>query len=417
MKIYLVGGAVRDQILGIPISDRDWLVVGSSPQEMIRLGFQQVGRDFPVFLHPVTKEEYSLARIDRKIGSGHTGFQCFSSPSVTIEEDLYRRDLTINAIAKTTKNKTIDPFFGIKDIQKRIIRHVSNAFSEDPIRVLRTARFYAKLSEYYFTIYHKTWKIIEEMVQQEDLKTVSKERVWIETKKALSTSSPDLYFKMLFQCGALSVLFPEIQIILTKSFKKKSSLTSFIDQKEYIFLVIKKSALLTKSIEVRFAALCSNFTVFFYDNHMSNSKEKKINSAVQMVRSFCDRMRVPTKTKKLSVAIAKVHQNVQNIQNSCSKEVIKIFDQMDVWRKPKNIDQLITVCKAHYIVKNRLELGCYYPQGELLMKIFKKVSKSSLKIDFQKMKNKEIRGTILKNRLKIIEKVMNLKKIRKNHLR
>ncbi|ARC53107.1 hypothetical protein [Candidatus Riesia pediculischaeffi] len=404
MKVYLVGGAVRDQILGLPISDRDWLVVGSDPIEMIRLGFQQVGRDFPVFLHPITKEEYSLARIDRKIGFGYTGFQSFSSPSVTVEEDLSRRDLTINAIAKTTEGRIIDPFSGIQDINNRLLKHVSKSFLEDPIRILRTARLYAKLSKYQFTIFHETWKMIKEMATQEETKTISNERIWTETKKALSTSSPHMYFKMLFQCGSLSTFFPELQFLLTQCQKKCSNIP-LINRRRYIFHVLKKSALLTERIDVRFASLCSNFTIFFCNEPI---QEKKIGHSIRMIENLCNRIRVPNKTKRLSVVLAKVHLFVQKIEKIKSNVIMYIFNQLDVWRKPKNLDHLITVCKSHYLVKNGLEVECSYPKGELLRKIFKSViSKNFSNIEFKKMKKEEIRKKILTDRLKKIEEVIS----------
>mgnify|MGYP000433397021 CR=1 FL=1 len=217
MKIYLVGGAVRDKLLKLPIYDKDWLVTGATVKQMLELNYEQVGKDFPVFLHPKSKEEHALARTERKTGSGYTGFECFSDASVTLEEDLMRRDLTINAMAEDEQGNIHDPYNGLDDIQNKVLRHVSSAFSEDPLRVLRVARFAARFAAQGFTIAAETQALMSAMSNKEELNAISAERIWVETEKALSTDHPHVYFQVLKDCGALEILFPEIQKTATET--------------------------------------------------------------------------------------------------------------------------------------------------------------------------------------------------------
>jgi tRNA nucleotidyltransferase (CCA-adding enzyme) len=210
MKKYEVGGAVRDALLGLPVAERDWVVVGAGPADLLALGYKQVGRDFPVFLHPESHEEHALARTERKTGPGHTGFSFDTSPTVTLEDDLRRRDLTINAIARDEHGQIIDPYHGCADLAARVLRHVSAAFREDPLRVLRTARFAARFQDLGFTIAPETLRLMQTMVEDGELETLQPERVWQETEKGLATSRPDVYFETLRACGALARVFPEV---------------------------------------------------------------------------------------------------------------------------------------------------------------------------------------------------------------
>ncbi len=211
MNIYLVGGAVRDSLLNLPVTEQDWVVVGATPEQLLKLGYQQVGKDFPVFLHPVSHEEYALARTERKSGQGYTGFTCYAAPDVTLEDDLLRRDLTVNAIARSADGEFIDPYHGKQDLENRVLRHVSDAFGEDPLRVLRVARFAARFAYLGFTIAPETMSLMSNMAQSGELSALTPERVWKETEKALKTQSPHVYFQVLRDCGALAVLFPEIE--------------------------------------------------------------------------------------------------------------------------------------------------------------------------------------------------------------
>ena len=219
MQVYLVGGAVRDQLLNYPFHERDWVVVGATPQQLLDLNYQQVGKDFPVFLHPDTKEEYALARTERKSGKGYAGFECYSAPNVTLEDDLQRRDLTINAIAQDQNGNLVDPYNGQQDIQQKVLRHVSDAFTEDPLRVLRIARFYARYKHLGFTIAQETSELMQTISTSGELEHLSHERIWVETEKALNEASPEYYFIALKQCQALSRLFPLLAPVTEQQFE------------------------------------------------------------------------------------------------------------------------------------------------------------------------------------------------------
>lgn len=254
MKSYLVGGAVRDTLLGLPVKDRDWVVVGATPQEMLDAGYQQVGRDFPVFLHPQSREEYALARTERKSGSGYTGFTCYAAPDVTLEQDLLRRDLTVNALAQDENGTIIDPFNGQQDLRQRILRHVSPAFNEDPLRVLRVARFAARYAHLSFRIADETMTLMRDMTEAGELAHLTPERVWKETESALRTRNPQVYFQVLRDCGALKVLFPEIDALFGVPAPAKWH--PEIDTGIHTLMTVSMAAMLSPEVDVRFATLC-----------------------------------------------------------------------------------------------------------------------------------------------------------------
>ena len=309
MEIYLVGGAVRDKLLGLPVKERDWVVVGATPQEMLKLGFRKVGRDFPVFLHPKTHEEYALARTERKTGKGYTNFVCYAHPSVTLEDDLKRRDLTINAIAQTKDGKIIDPFDGSKDLKKHILRHVSPAFAEDPVRILRIARFAARFDN--FKVDRKTNKLMQEMLAQGEVDALVPERVWQELERALSEEHPEKFFMVLKDCQVLPKLFPEIAANFT---------------------LIKKALMhatkLTPDPLVRFAAITFNF------------------SQEDDVKLFCKRYRLPSSYKDLSRLIIKLKNNLVKLVKSTGG-LVTILEQTDVYRRPKRLEQLLLAYEAN----------------------------------------------------------------------
>lgn len=254
MQIYLVGGAVRDSLLDIPVVDHDWVVVGATPAELLALGYQQVGKDFPVFLNPDTHEEYALARTERKSGQGYTGFTCYAAPDVTLEEDLLRRDLTINAIARSAEGELIDPYGGVADLQARVLRHVSDAFGEDPLRVLRVARFTARFAHLGFRIADETLALMRRMAHSGELAALTAERVWKETEKALQSQSPQVYFQVLRDCDALAVLFPEIDALFGVPAPAKWH--PEIDTGVHTLMALAIAARLTPEVDVRFATLC-----------------------------------------------------------------------------------------------------------------------------------------------------------------
>ena len=253
MQKFLVGGAVRDRLLKLPVKDCDYMVVGSTPEELLSLGYQQVGKDFPVFLHPETGDEYALARTERKQGSGYNGFSCYSGKDVSLEDDLIRRDLTINAIAEDESGQVFDPYLGLQDLQDKVLRHVSPAFSEDPLRVLRVARFAARFFKLGFCIAPDTLLLMQQLSESGELSHLTPERVWAETEKALITDSPQVYFQVLRDCGALAVLFPEIDNLFGVPGPKRWH--PEIDTGIHTLMVVEQSVLLSNDVAFRFACL------------------------------------------------------------------------------------------------------------------------------------------------------------------
>jgi tRNA nucleotidyltransferase (CCA-adding enzyme) len=270
MEIYLVGGAVRDRLLGLPVKEKDWVVVGATADDMLKKGYRQVGKDFPVFLHPKTREEYALARMERKVGRGYTGFDFDASPAVTLEQDLLRRDLTINAIAERSDGGLVDPYQGKADLDKKILRHVSPAFVEDPVRILRVARFTARFAQFGFTVADETVKLMQAMVKSGEVDALVAERVWKELERALQEASPAEFFHVLTACGADKVLFPALQ---------ETNLTALL-----------RAAALSTDGEVRFAALLYNLSR-------------------QDIQDFCDRYRVPGTYRELALLVAAHHHD------------------------------------------------------------------------------------------------------------
>ncbi|PAV11353.1 multifunctional CCA tRNA nucleotidyl transferase/2'3'-cyclic phosphodiesterase/2'nucleotidase/phosphatase [Arsenophonus sp. ENCA] len=372
MQIYLVGGAVRDQLLGLPVSDRDWVVVGATPDDLIKLGFQQVGKDFPVFLHPKTREEYALARTERKTGVGYTGFSCYAAPDVTIEEDLLRRDLTINAIAQTEDGQLIDPYNGERDIKNLLLRHVSAAFAEDPLRILRVARFAARLANQKFTIANETQSLMKKMVFNHEFSTISAERVWGETEKALQSLSPEIYFRVLYDCGALAILFPEINQLFGIPAAAKSH--PEIDT----LLTLKVAASLTDNVETRFAALCHDFGKALTPSEQYPAHDDYVSKGISLIEAMCNRLRIPNRMKELAKLVARFHQQIHQINQSTPETVINLFNQLDSWRKPERINKLVIACEADA----RSRIGrehITYPQAKFVIEAFKTVQQVSSK--------------------------------------
>lgn len=351
MKKYLVGGAVRDSLLKLPITEKDWVITGSSPQELLKRGYEQVGKEFPVFLHPIDHEEYALARTERKSGKGYKGFTFVTDPSITIEEDLYRRDLTINAMAYDMDGNLLDPYNGQRDIQLRLLRHVSHAFCEDPLRVLRVARFAAKLKNIGFTIAPETLKIMINMTKE--LQSLSVERVWMETKKALSTNNPQIYFQILQKCGALKILFPEINLLFAKSddFSKQYSYC-IKNLGDYTMKKLFNISCLSKDIAIRFSILCSNLKKS--NKPLKNfSKTHSINhSQLSAIDNLCHRLKIPNHIYKLSKTVYKFNDHLCDFLVLSPKKIIDLFTAFNCWKNPKQIETIILFNKAHLLTNN-----------------------------------------------------------------
>lgn len=363
MKIYLVGGAVRDGLLNIPVKDKDWVVVGATPQEMLDAGYQQVGKDFPVFLHPQSREEYALARTERKSGQGYTGFTCYAAPDVTLEQDLLRRDLTINAIAQDEHGEYIDPYNGRADIEKRQLRHVSPAFNEDPLRVLRVARFAARYAHLNFQIAPETQALMSSMAANGELEHLTPERVWKETENALTSRNPQVYFDVLRKCGALKVLFPEIDALFGVPAPEKWH--PEIDTGIHVLMTLSIAAQLSPEVDVRFATLCHDLgkgltPKEFWPRHHGHGP-----AGVKLVEQLCQRMRVPNEIRDLAKLVAEYHDLIHTISILQPKTIVKLFDAIDAWRKPHRVEQVALTSEADARGRTGFEASDY-PQGRLL---------------------------------------------------
>ena len=350
MKVYLVGGAVRDQLLGLPVKDRDWIVVGAVPATLLSLGYQQVGKDFPVFLNPKTKEEYALARTERKSSAGYTGFICDFSPTITLEQDLIRRDLTINAMAQSEDGEIIDPYGGKQDLDNRILRHISPAFSEDPLRVLRVARFAARYHSLGFKIASETLALMAELAQSGELQHLTAERVWLETEKALNEKNPEIYFETLHKTGALRVLFPEIDALygVPNPVKHHPEVDSFI----HTMLVLKQAVNLTENnpilnkSAVRFAAICHDLGKALTPKNILPHHYGHEQAGIKPTRSLCKRLKVPSYFQELAELTCEFHTHIHKAFELRAETVITLFNRFDVWRKPQRFQEFLQVCLA-----------------------------------------------------------------------
>jgi len=312
MKIYLVGGAVRDKLLGLPVKERDWVVVGATIEDMLGLGYRQVGKEFPVFLHPKTHEEYALARMERKVKPGYKGFTVDVSPDVTLEEDLRRRDLTINAMAEDNHGKLIDPFNGKKDLENRILRHVSISFKEDPVRILRVARFLARYASYEFQVAQETIELMQEMVHLGEVNALVAERVWKEFQRALTEKNPEKFFEVLAQCNALPILFPNF----------------LIDGMEMKAITSAKN--MTDDPVVRFAVL--------YAQTEGNKKNT--------IKTICDRYKVPNEYRHLAVLTATHYTHALHAKNYDAQKLLDFFNQVDIFRREQRFEKFLLACEA-----------------------------------------------------------------------
>ncbi|EJL6601647.1 multifunctional CCA addition/repair protein [Vibrio cholerae] len=367
MQIYLVGGAVRDQLLQLPVYDRDWVVVGSSPQAMLAAGFQAVGKDFPVFLHPNSKEEHALARTERKTGVGYTGFACHYAPDVTLEEDLLRRDLTINAMAQDGSGQLIDPYGGQRDLAAKVLRHVSPAFVEDPLRVLRVARFAAKLHHLGFTVAEETMQLMAKIAQSGELQHLTAERVWQEWHKSLSTHHPEVFLQVLRDCGALAVVLPEIDRLFGVPQPEKWH--PEIDTGIHTLMVAKQAAQLSDSLLVRFAAQVHDLGKGVTPPSEWPSHKLHCHTGLNIIESLCERIRVPNEFRDLALAVCAQHSNIHRADELKPATKLKVLGLLDVWRKPERLEQVLLCCEADH--RGRLGLESEpYPQREIFLRAY-----------------------------------------------
>ena len=360
MKIYKVGGAVRDRLLGLPVKDTDWVVVGATAQEMEALGYRQVGQDFPVFLHPQTKEEYALARTERKTAPGYKGFRIHAAPDVTLEDDLQRRDLTINAMAETPEGELIDPFGGADDLQARQLRHVSPAFAEDPVRILRVARFAARFAPLGFQVAEETIGLMRHMVEAGEVDALVPERVWTELARALAEERPSQFFEVLRACGALAILFPEIDALFGVPQPRQHH--PEIDSGVHVLMVVDHAAVLSDDIRVRFAALVHDLgkavtPAAEWPRHISHEDK-----SVELIKTLCRRLRAPNDFRDLAILVARYHTRCHLAAELRPSTLLETLEAIDAFRRPERLEQFLIACQADSTSRPGFE-NAGYPQA------------------------------------------------------
>jgi tRNA nucleotidyltransferase (CCA-adding enzyme) len=401
VKTYLVGGAVRDALLNLPVKDKDWVVVGASPEEMLSQGYEQVGRDFPVFLHPETHQEYALARTERKSGSGYTGFVCYSAPDVTLEQDLQRRDLTINAIAQDEQGRLYDPYGGKADLDQCLLRHVSAAFNEDPLRVLRVARFAARFAHLNFVVAEETQALMRWMAESGELNTLTPERVWKETEKALETRNPQVYFQVLRDCGALAVLFPELDNLYGVPAPAKWH--PEIDTGIHTLMTLAIAAQLSPDIAVRFATLFHDVGKALTPPEKWPSHHGHGPAGVPLVAALCQRLRVPNAIRDLALLVTEFHDLVHTVERQSAETLVALFDRIDAWRKPQRVEQIALTSEADARGRTGFESNAY-PQGDYLRQAFEVVlSVSTREVVAAGFKGMEVREELNRRRIAALE--------------
>jgi tRNA nucleotidyltransferase (CCA-adding enzyme) len=376
MKTYLVGGAVRDELLGLPVREKDWVVVGARPEDLLSQGFKPVGKDFPVFLHPETAEEHALARTERKTGPGYRGFDTLFSPDVTLEEDLERRDLTINAIAKDPADGTlIDPFHGQRDLQERWLRHVSPAFVEDPVRVLRVARFAARFAPFGFRVAPETMQLLREIAARGELDALVPERVWQETQRALEMPAPRQFFEVLREGDALQVIFPEIHALF--GVPQPEQWHPEIDSGVHTMMALDQVVRLSPDPVIRFATLTHDLgkgttPESEWPRHIAHEER-----GVGLVDALCDRLRIPNTYRELAVLVSRYHLLAHRIMELRESTLLDLLESLDAFRRPTRVEQFAIACEADARGRKGLETRDY-PQAAYLHKAREVAARATL---------------------------------------
>jgi tRNA nucleotidyltransferase (CCA-adding enzyme) len=388
MQIYLVGGAVRDDLLNYPVHENDWVVVGATPQQMLDLGYTQVGKDFPVFLHPQTKEEYALARTERKTSPGYTGFSVHTSPDVTLNDDLQRRDLTINAMARDNLGNIFDPFNGQQDLKNKILRHVSPAFSEDPVRILRVARFAARYHHLGFSIAEQTLNLMHNMVQQGETDALVAERVWQEMYKALNERHPEIFLQTLRDCGALKRILPEIDCLFGVPQPEKYH--PEIDTGIHTLMVLQQACLLTNDVATRFAALCHDLGKGITPKENWPAHHGHEESGVPLVEQLCTRLRIPNEFRELAVITARFHLHYHRAWELRPETLLKLIEQTDALRKPQRFENFLLACMAD----TRGRPG-YEQEPCAQTDYFRNIAQTVSKLDIEDLKAQQLTGKVM----------------------
>ncbi|MGS2719858.1 multifunctional CCA addition/repair protein [Paraglaciecola aestuariivivens] len=376
MKHYLVGGAVRDKLLNRPVKDRDWVVVGATPKHMLEQGYQSVGADFPVFLHPKTQEEYALARTERKTAKGYNGFECDASQHITLEQDLLRRDLTINAMAMDEHGKIIDPYHGQKDLANKVLRHVSDAFVEDPLRVLRVARFAARYHHLGFSIAPETMALMQTLVEQDELSALSAERVWQETARSILEHNPEVYFEILKTCGALKVWFAELDEVWDT----------------HTAIVLKQAVSLSSQLPIRFACLV---------HALVPDIQTQQKTGLDKIRQLCLRLKTPNDCRELATMVGQYQHKVAQAVSLTPQAILSLFDHCDIWRKPERFNDFLLACKAISTASNK---DNSYPNSDFIWQAYLAANQVAVKaIVEQGYKGKDIREQLNQQRIAAIQ--------------
>jgi len=385
MQIYLVGGAVRDQLLNYPVKEKDWVVVGATVQDMLDLNYQQVGKDFPVFLHPETHEEYALARTERKTSPGYTGFETHASADVTLEEDLLRRDLTINAIAQDEDGNLTDPFNGQADIKNKCLRHVSDAFTEDPVRILRVARFAARYAHLGFTVADETMSLMKTMVNNNEVDALVAERVWQEMHKALNEKNPEEFINVLKECGALERILPELNILF--GVPQPEIYHPEIDTGVHTLMVLQQACQLSQDARIRFAALCHDLGKGVTPLEKWPSHHGHEQLGVDIIKRLCNRLKVPNEFRDLAIITSNHHLRVHKVFELKPITVLKTLEQLDAFRRPDRFEQFLLACLADVRGRKGFEQRAY-PQADFM----RLAVQTAKKINIEPIKEMELKG-------------------------
>lgn len=367
MEVYLVGGAVRDELLGLPVEERDWCVVGATPEDLVQLGYRPVGKDFPVFLHPQSGEEYALARTERKTAAGYRGFTFHTSPEVTIAEDLARRDLTVNAMARDSAGNLIDPFNGRADIETKSLRHVSAAFGEDPVRILRAAKFAARFRDLGFRIVDDTMQLMTQMVASGEANALVPDRVWKETEAALAGANPRIYFEVLRECGALAILFAEIDSLF--GVPQPAKWHPEIDSGLHTMMVLEQAAKLSEQVDVRFAALVHDLgKATTPKNELPSHNGHELRGA-KLVRLLAKRLPIANACRDLGCLAAEFHAHCHRAFELRPDTLLKVLDRTDAFRRPERFEKFLLACEADARGRKGLE-NDPYPQADYFRAAF-----------------------------------------------
>jgi tRNA nucleotidyltransferase (CCA-adding enzyme) len=400
MQVYLVGGAVRDEQLGLPVKERDWCVVGATPAEMKAAGYKQVGKDFPVFLHPESGEEYALARTERKTAAGYHGFEFHTDPGVTIEEDLGRRDLTVNAIAQDADGNLVDPYGGVADIRDRTLRHVSDAFVEDPVRVLRVARFAARFTSLGFVIAPETMSLMRRITADGEIDALVPDRVWRETESALLGPDSRVFFETLRECGALAVLFPEIDRLF--GVPQPEQWHPEVDTGVHVMMVLDQAAKLSPDLEVRFAALVHDLGKGTTRKHSLPSHPGHERRGIKLIRRLAERLPVPNACRDLGILVSEYHTHCHRAFELRAATILRMLEAADAFRRPRRFEQFLLACEADARGRRGLE-DRNYSQADLLRGAFAAAGSVDAAAIAAQHEGKAIGEAIRRERLNAVE--------------